>query len=113
MEELIARAVSWELDANEVEEFCASEGISHADFYDRISLVIAGRFDAGSMSYESADLAMNSIWPLMLHDADETGGDLPKRAVSIYDAFDAAEYLQGDPIETVTRPAIRKILNEE
>jgi len=113
MEELIARAISWGLEPADVEAFCASEGASHHEFYNRISLVIAGRFYANTMSYESADQAMNKIWSLMLSDeALASGAELPQQAVSIYDAFDAAEWLQGDPIETITRPAIRKLLNE-
>ena len=55
---------------------------------------------------------MNTIYRLMLIDNDRLGTELPDPALSIYDAFDAAEWLQGDPIETVTRPAIGKLLNE-
>ena len=104
------------LDRENVNAYCAEQGISADDFYNRISLHLARSFVDGLMSFEAADLAMNHIWTFMMDDAVEFGDGftLAEPAYAIYDAFDAGEYSHGDgrdPVEAFTRPALERILS--
>jgi len=97
----------------DAESFCAAENIELADLYNRIALIVAERFDNGTLSYEDGDGVMNAIFGMMV------GGEIPMESIepawSIYLAFDEGEYYHGgstDPVKSFTRPQIRNILDD-
>ncbi len=97
----------------DAESFCSAEGIELTELYNRIALIVADRFDNGTLSYEDGDGIMNASFGMMID------GDKPMESVepawSIYLAFDEGEYDHGgntDPVESFTKPQIRNILND-
>jgi hypothetical protein len=112
-EPIIKQGMIGRINPADVESFCAAEGISPDDLYNRIALIVAERFDRGTLSYEDGDAVMNAIFILMMH------GENPMESVepawSIYLAFDAGEHPHGGsatPVESFTQPQIRNILND-
>ncbi|MEP5764108.1 MAG: hypothetical protein ABJ308_05925 [Halieaceae bacterium] len=92
------------LDHAAIAAYCRAEGITVDECYNHISLHVAQRFDEGSMSFAEADLAMNTIFGLMINDVCEHNRDLAQPAYAIYEAFDAGEYDHGDgadPVENI------------
>jgi hypothetical protein len=97
----------------DAESFCAAKNIELTDLYNRIALTVAERFDNGSLSYQEGDGVMNAIFGMLID--GEKPIDSIERAWSIYLAFDEGEYYHGgstDPVESFTRPQIRKILDD-
>jgi hypothetical protein len=89
------------------------ERIELPELYNRIALIVADRFDNGTLSYEDGDSIMNAVFGMMID------GDKPmesvERAWSIYLAFDEGEYDHGgsaDPVESFTKPQIHHILDD-
>jgi hypothetical protein len=116
LELIIQQATTGRINRADAEAACAATGIEMTELYNRIALIIAQRFDAGTLSYEDSDGAMNAILSLMTDDA-VNGHPAPyvEPAWSIYLAFDEGEYFHGgssDPVETFTRPQIRQILDD-
>lgn len=108
-EQLIQQAATGKIDRAEVESFCASEGIEIADLCNRIALTVAERFHARTLSYEVGDGVMNAFFSLIVEKKTV------EPAWSIYLAFDEGEYNHAgstDPVESFTRPQIRKILDD-
>ncbi|MGH9929169.1 MAG: hypothetical protein ACREA9_08070, partial [Pyrinomonadaceae bacterium] len=113
LERIIHDAASGRINRADAESFCAAENIELNDLYNRIALIVAERFDSGTLSYEDGDGVMNAIFGMMID------GEKPIESVqpawSIYLAFDEGEYDHAgstDPVESFTRPEIRKILND-
>ena len=97
----------------DAESFCAAENIELTDLYNRIALIVAKRFDNGTLSYEDGDGVMNAIFGMLID--GEKPMDSVEPAWSIYLAFDEGEYYHGgsiDPVESFTRPQISNILND-
>lgn len=100
----------------DVDEICKALDKCRDDIFNGIAIELATKFQNGSMSYEDADGAINSVWGLMIVDASEQGEgfSLAQPAFEIYEAFDAGEHDHkdgSDPIEKYTKPRINEILN--
>jgi len=114
LEQLIHRAIEGSLGREQIDSTCVSMQLPPNDLYNELALVIARRFISGDMGFEDADLAINSIWSLMIMSTDRNS-DLADPAYSIYQAFDEGEYDHGDgedPIEKFTKPRITELLSE-
>jgi hypothetical protein len=116
LEPIIQQATTGRINRADAESVCAATGIEMTDLYNQIALIVAKRFDAGTLSYEDGDGAMNAIFSMMTDDA-ANGHPAPyvEPAWSIYLAFDDGEYFHGgstDPVETFTRPQIRHVLDD-
>ena len=101
------------MNRGDAESFCAAEGIELADLYNRIALIVAERFNDGTLSYADGDGVMNAIFGMMID--GKTPMESIQPAWSIYLAFDEGEYYHGgstDPVESFTRPQLRNILND-
>ncbi|MDQ3818163.1 MAG: hypothetical protein M3362_10775 [Acidobacteriota bacterium] len=114
LELIIQQATTGRINRADAESVCATTGIEMTELYNQIALIVAKRFDAGSLSYEDGDGAMNAIFSMMADD-DANGHPAPyvEPAWSIFLAFDEGEYFHGgssDPVETFTRTQIRVIL---
>jgi len=95
------------MDRADAESICAAENIELTDLYNRIALIVAERFDNGTLPYEDGDAIMNAIFSMMVD--GEKPMDAIEPAWSIYLAFDEGEYYHGgstDPVESFTRPQI-------
>ncbi len=57
----------------DAESFCSAEGIELTKLYNRIALIVADRFDKGTLSYEDGDGVMNAIFGMMM-DGDKPMG---------------------------------------
>jgi len=113
LERIIQDAASGRMNRTDAESFCAAENIELPDLYNRIALIVAERFDNGTLSYQDADGVMNAIFGMMVD--GEKPMDSIEPAWSIYLAFDEGEYYHGgstDPVESFTRPQIRNILDD-
>jgi hypothetical protein len=109
LEQLIQQASTGRIDRAEVESFCAAEGIEVSDLCNRVALIVAERFQGGVLSYEDGDGVMNAFFALIVEN------QTVEPAWSIYLAFDEGEYDHADstdPVESFTRPQIRKILDD-
>jgi hypothetical protein len=109
LEQLIQQATTGTINRAEVESYCVAEGIEVSDLCNRIALTVAKRFHAGTLCYEDGDGVMNAFFDLIVE--NETA----EPAWSIYLAFDEGEYDHAgstDPVESFTRPQIRKILDD-
>ncbi len=118
LEQIIAHAAArgW-INAADIEAFCNGENIRPDDLSNHLSVTIAHRFLAGSMSFQEADAAINAIQAQIIEDAFRVreGYEFPRPAFAIYEAFDAGEYNHGDgqdPVERFTRPALIEILRQ-
>jgi hypothetical protein len=116
LETIIQQAMTGRINRTAAESVSAAIGIEVSDLYNQIALIVAKRFDAGTLSYEDGDCAMNAIFSMMMDDA-ANGHPAPfvEPAWSIYLAFDDGEYFHGgttDPVETFTRPQIRHVLDD-
>jgi len=116
-DKIIKLALTGSLDRDHLDAYCSGEGISADDFYNRISIHLAKSFIDGLISFGDADCAMNQIWTFMIDDAVKYGDGftLAEPAYSIYDAFDAGEFIhrdEQDPVEAFTRPALERILSD-
>jgi len=112
-ERIIRNATSGRMNRADAESFCAAENIEPTDLYNRIALTVAEGFDNGSLSYQDGDGVMNAIFGMLID--GEKPMDSIEPAWSIYLAFDDGEYDHGgstDPVESFTRPQIRKILDD-
>ncbi|HEY6118857.1 MAG TPA: hypothetical protein VIV66_02800 [Pyrinomonadaceae bacterium] len=113
LEPIIREATTGRMNRAAAEAFCAAEKIELTDLYNRIALIVAKRFDNGTLSYEDGDGVMNAIFGMLID--GEKPIDSVEPAWSIYLAFDEGEYYHGastDPVESFTRPQIRTILND-
>jgi len=113
-EQLIHRAIESNLSIAQIDSISASSHLPRNDLYNELALIIARRFISGSMSFEDADLAINSIWSLMIMNT-ENDACLAEPAYSIYQAFDGGEYDHrdgDDPIEKFTKPRTAELLSE-
>ena len=95
----------------EIDALCERLQLPRQRFFDEISVEIARSFDAGKLNFEAADFAMNDLWTIAVHDDEQ----LTPLLDEIYNAFDAGEYASPlrpphDPIETHTRPMVKRIL---
>jgi len=113
--QLIQQAVAGKISRTDAESFCTAEGIEIGQLYNCIGLVIAKRFDAGTISYHDGDTAMNSVFSMMVEDASRFGDgfEFSEPVFSIYCAFDSGEYDHGDgedPVERYTRPQIQGLI---
>ena len=109
LEQLIQQATTGKIELSEVESFCVAEGIEVSDLCNRIALIVAERFQAGTLSYEDGDGVMNALFWLIVEN------QTVEPAWSVYLAFDEGEYDHAgstDPVESFTRPQIRKILDD-
>ena len=81
------------------------------EFYNLLSLEVARLFMEGTLPFDRADAAMNTIYALWI--GDVIVEDLLEPAYSIYLAFDAGEYSVGgvDSVERYTKPELRRILD--
>jgi hypothetical protein len=112
LERIIRDATSGRMNRAEAESFCAVQGIELTGLYNRIALIVAERFNNGTLSYVDSDGIMNAIFGLMID--GKTPMESSQPAWSIYLAFDEGEYDHGgstDPVESFTKPQIRNILN--
>ncbi|ANJ68054.1 hypothetical protein A9404_12325 [Halothiobacillus diazotrophicus] len=113
IEEIFKKSLTENLSYGDFESFSAEEGVSIEDSFNQVSLFIARKFDAGEMSYEDGDNAMNGVWPIMLDFTMKHDIPLVEPCYEIYCAFDAGEYDhrdQCDPVEKYTKPAIKEAL---
>jgi len=83
------------------------------EFYNALALRIAKLFLEDSISFETADAAINHLNTIWLDDAIKT--DFPEPAYSVYLAFDAGEYSidDNDPVERYTRPELNRLLKDD
>lgn len=112
---LIQQAIKGEINLDDARAYCEMKNIQLSDLWNIMSLQIAREFHNGNLSYKDSDVAANSIWVKMLPDEPEDGFILPEPAYSIFSAFDQGEFDHGDgsnPVETITKPEIEKILKE-
>ena len=116
LEPIIQQATTGRINRADAESVCAATGIEMTELYNQIALIVAKRFDAGRLSYEDGDGAMNAIFCMMIDDdANCHPAPYVEPAWSIYLAFDEGEYFHGgstDPVETFTRPQIRHVLDD-
>jgi hypothetical protein len=115
MEILIQQAIKGEINLDDARAYCEMKTIQLSDLWNIMSLQIAREFHAGNLSYEDSDVAVNSIYIKMLPGELEDEFILPEPAYSIFNAFDQGEFDHGDgsnPVETITKPQIEKILKE-
>ncbi|SUI88586.1 Uncharacterised protein [Shewanella putrefaciens] len=113
IEELFKKSLTDDLSYGDFEMLSAAEGVSIEDAFNRISIFIARKFDAGEVSYEDGDYAMNGVWPIMLDFIMKQDIPLVEPCYEIYCAFDAGEYDHrdgADPVEKYTKPAIKDVL---
>ena len=113
---IIQELVSDSIRIGDVDKICKALEKGRGDIFNDIAIELATRFQNGSMSYEDADGAINSVWGLMIVDASEHGEgfSLAQPAFDIYEAFDQGEYDHkdgSDPVEKYTKPRINEILN--
>ncbi len=99
------------LTSPEVDHICEHIQLSRQQFFEAISAEIARSFDAQKISFEAADAAMNDLWAIALYEDEK----VPPLLDAVYLAFDAGEMASPlrsphDPVETDTRPSIRKIV---
>lgn len=109
LEQLIQQATTGRINRADVESFCIAEGIEVSELCNHIALRVAERFHAGTLSYEDGDGVMNALFALIVEN------QTVEPAWSIYLAFDEGEYDHAgstNPIESFTRPQIRKILDD-
>jgi hypothetical protein len=66
LERIIRDATSGRMNLGDAESFCAAEGIELADLYNRIALIVAERFNNGTLSYADGDGVMNAIFGMMI-----------------------------------------------
>jgi hypothetical protein len=116
LEPIIQQASTGKISRSDAEAACSAQGIEMTDLYNRVALMVAKRFHAGTLSYEDGDAAMNAVFYMMTDDAVNGHPDpFVQPAWSIYLAFDEGEYCHGgstDPVETFTRPQIRHVLDD-
>ena len=115
MKKLIQQAIEGVVNLDDAKLYCKKNNLEHSDLWNIMALHIAREFHSGSLNYEDADVAANSIWMKMIPDDAKDGFILPEPAYSIFCAFDEGEYNHGDdsdPVETITKPKIEKILKE-
>jgi hypothetical protein len=103
----------------EILRFCELRSLSPESFCNEFSVVVAKGFADGTFSYEYCEVAMNYLWAFIttppIFGSDK---NIPQPAFTIYDAFDAGEYIHAgdsrdvDPVEKYTRPQIDQILQE-
>jgi hypothetical protein len=104
---------------SEILRFCELRSLSPESFCNEFSIVVAKGFADGTFSYEYCDLAMNYLWGF-INSPPVFGSDknIPQPAFTIFDAFDAGEYIHAgdshdvDSVEKYTRPLIDQILRE-
>ena len=118
VEPFIQRAITRELILEDVRAYCRAMTLASSDFYNILSWAIAERFDGQLMSFKDADYAMNEIYAIMTSDIFAPHGisKYPEPAYSIFLAFDEGEYFHGgqsDPVESFTRPLVKKILADK
>lgn len=110
MNEWHARGVP-RLPAARVDSWSQSLGLTRAGFYDALALWLARGFDAGRLSFEFCDFAVNAAQAALVCDGEEW----PELHWRVFLAFDAGEHYRSanhsdDPIADHTRPAIAKIV---
>ncbi len=113
IEEILQKSIAENLSLNDFEKFSIEQGVKVEESFNKLSLLIAKKFNDGEMSYEDGDFAMNSVWPIMLDYSMKNDIPLVEPCYEIYCAFDAGEFDHGDgadPVEKYTVPAIRAVL---
>jgi hypothetical protein len=106
LDNLILAAIQGKLDNAAFSQYVRYHNIPLAEVFNAFALTIARRFLANTLSFEDADAAMNSLWQCMLPQT-------PEPAYAIFEAFDAGEFEHQpgvDPVDSITRPALRHIL---
>ena len=95
----------------EVARCCETLGLSRQQFFEGMSGEIARRFDAGNLTFDAADAAVNDLWSIALSD-DERWPPLLEQVYRAFDAGECTDPLESppDPVETETRPKIRQIV---
>lgn len=102
-----------DLSYKDFESFAHHEGIEIEDSFNKLSLLIARKFDDGELTYDAGDFAMNGVWPIMLDYVMVKDIPLIEPCYEIYCAFDVGEYDHKDghdPVEKHTEPAIKAVL---
>lgn len=113
MEELLKKSTTEDIYLKDFENYSRYEGIEIVDSFNKLSLLIARKFDDGEMSYENGDFAMNGVWGVMLDYIMVNDLPVVEPCYEIYCAFDEGEYDQNDgadPVIMHTEPAIKKVL---
>ena len=119
VEEAVADLLSGDLtqpvEGERLHAVAAGCGVAPAEFYNALLVETARRFLLGDLSCDDADAVANDVWVSITSDMVDMGDafEMPEPAYSIYEAFDAGEYPHGDgldPVETYTRPDLRRIL---
>jgi hypothetical protein len=113
IEEIFIKSMTEDFSYSDFETFSAEEGIGIEDSFNKLSLFIARKFDAGEMSYEDGDYAMNGVWSIMIDYIMRKDTLVIKPCYEIYCAFDSGEYDHrdgADLVEKYTKPAIKKVL---
>src|SRR5664280_512630 len=108
LNDIVQTTIESYLKQADVEAFCEQEQTTTEAFCDEFARHIAIGYIGGQVSYESAD---SGIAGLHYHFFP----DLPQFALSVYLAFDAAEYrrTQGFNADEIARPLVKKILEDK
>ncbi|HEV2208558.1 MAG TPA: hypothetical protein VG167_07265 [Verrucomicrobiae bacterium] len=108
LDDIIQMTIQSQLKQADVDAFCEQEQTTIEAFCDDFACNIAIGYITGRFSYESADSAIAD-----LHNHFFAEG-LPPFALSLYLAFDLAEYrrTQGLNGDEIARPLVKKILED-
>jgi hypothetical protein len=116
LDHIIQQGTTGRINRADAEAYCVAKGIEMTELYNHVALSVAKRFDAGELSYEDGDMVMNAVFSMMTDgDANNHPNPFVEPAWSIYLAFDEGEYDHAgstNPVESFTRPQIRKILED-
>ena len=113
---LVPTAIDGSLTRRDVEGVAAEGSRTSADVYNALLTHVAREFLAGRLGFWNADAAANTVWVLITDEMSDFGHGypMPQPAFDIFEAFDAGEYDHGDgtdPIESITKPRLRQILD--
>ena len=96
----------------DVRSTCGHEAVKQC--FDELAVILAERYQAGSITFEEGDHLANGWWAQMIARHHEGWSDLLHE---VYEAFDAGEWSHSgewfshQPVKDYTDPAIAKILN--
>jgi hypothetical protein len=100
------------------DEVSGPHGVAFNEVCNAAALAVAHRFRSGVLIFSDADLAMNRLFAIMVNDMNrqpQSEVELAEPAYSLYCAFDAGEYDHGDgkdPVETITRPEVQRLIRD-
>lgn len=90
---LVLFACNRTLLRTEVETFCTQQGISITSWLVAHAQVIGSRFLLGTLTWDEASSALNTVWPHIVADTE-----LPHFFFNVYLAFEDAETMEAESV---------------